>query len=91
MSTPDTMRQTLEQLMESTQGGNVTIRIEGTNNTQAKRPKSREGKKMIAGHFAPEVTWQLRKLALDQQTTVQSLLEEALNDLFEKNHLPRLS
>jgi hypothetical protein len=52
-------------------------------------PKSREGKKAIAGHFDPVVGWQLKKLALDRNTTVQKLLEEALGDLFEKNHLPR--
>jgi hypothetical protein len=56
----------------------------------AKRPKSREGKKTIAGHFVPEAAWQLKKLALDKQMTVQSLLEEALSDLFEKYHLPRI-
>lgn len=55
----------------------------------APRPKSREGKKTIAGHFAPEMAWQLRKLALDRRTTVQKLLEESLQDLFEKYHLPR--
>lgn len=54
------------------------------------RPKCREGKKTIVGHFAPEVSWQLRKLALDRQTTVQKLLEEGLGDLFEKYHLPRV-
>lgn len=51
------------------------------------RPKSRVGKKTIAGHFEPEVAWRLRKLALDQNTTVQKLLEEALDDLFAKHHL----
>ena len=55
-----------------------------------RRPKSREGKKTIVGHFVPEASWQLRKLALDQQTTVQKLLEESLGDLFEKYHLPRV-
>jgi hypothetical protein len=55
--------------------------------TTSPRPKSREGKKTIAGHFDPAVAWQLRKLALDQSTTVQKLLEEALSDLFGKYHL----
>jgi hypothetical protein len=54
------------------------------------RPKSREGKKTVVGHFVPEAAWQLKKLALDRHATVQSLLEEALGDLFEKYHLPRL-
>lgn len=53
-------------------------------------PKSREGKKAVSGHFDPAVAWQLKKLALDRQTTVQKLLEEALDDLFEKYHLPRV-
>jgi hypothetical protein len=56
----------------------------------APRPKSRAGKKTIAGHFAPEAAWQLKKLALDRHTTVQRLLEESLQDLFEKYHLPRV-
>lgn len=51
------------------------------------RPKSRVGKKTVAGHFDPAVAWQLRKLALDRETTVQKLLEEALDDLFAKYHL----
>lgn len=53
------------------------------------RPKSRQGKKTIVGHFDPEIAWQLKKLALDRRTTVQALLEESLGDLFEKHHLPR--
>ena len=58
--------------------------------TAPKRPKSREGKKTVVGHFVPEAAWQLKKLALDRQMTVQSLLEEALSDLFEKYHLPKI-
>jgi len=53
-------------------------------------PKSRQGKKLVSGHFDPAVAWQLKKLALDRHATVQSLLEESLNDLFDKYHLPRL-
>ncbi|WP_414587019.1 ribbon-helix-helix domain-containing protein [Scytonema sp. PCC 10023] len=49
-----------------------------------KPPPSRQGKKAIAGHFDPAVSRQLRQLALEQDTTVQGLLAEALNDLFEK-------
>lgn len=54
------------------------------------RPKSRQGKKTIVGHFDPEIAWQLKKLALDRRVTVQSLLEESLGDLFDKYHLPRI-
>ena len=48
-------------------------------------PQSRQGKKAITGHFDPAVSRQLKQLALDRQTTVQALLAEALNDLFEKH------
>ena len=44
-----------------------------------------KGKKIIAGYFDPAVARQLKQLALDKDTTVQSLLIEALNDLFEKH------
>ncbi|BCL38315.1 ribbon-helix-helix domain-containing protein [Nostoc sp. MS1] len=42
------------------------------------------GKKVIASHFDPAVSKQLKQLALEQDTTVQALLSEALNELFEK-------
>ena len=47
-------------------------------------PPSRQGKKAVTGHFDPAVSRQLKQLALDRDTTVQSLLAEALNVLFEK-------
>ncbi len=56
----------------------------------AKKPPSRQGKKTLVSHVNPAAAWQLKKLALDQSTTVQKLLDEALADLFEKYHLPRL-
>jgi hypothetical protein len=51
--------------------------------TSATRP-SRQHTKAIGGHFDPAVSRQLRQLALDETTTVQALLAEALNDLFVK-------
>lgn len=45
---------------------------------------SREGRKLIAGHFDPKVAKQLKFLAVEGDTTVQALLEEALNLLFVK-------
>ncbi len=60
--------------------------VEQESKSTKQRPKSREGKKTIVGHFQPEVAWQLRKLAVDRQVMVQKLLEEAFGDLFEKHH-----
>jgi hypothetical protein len=46
---------------------------------------------MVAGHFPEEVAWQLRELALERRSTVQELLGEALNDLFQKYGKPELA
>jgi hypothetical protein len=45
---------------------------------------SREGKKVIAGYFDPAVSRQLKQLALEEDSSIQDLLREALNDLFRK-------
>jgi hypothetical protein len=59
--------------------------------SQGTRPPSREGKKAIAGFFDDAVSKQLRRLGVDQDKSVQDLLGEALNDLFEKYGLSRLA
>jgi len=43
---------------------------------------SRRGKSFIGGYFPPEVAKQLRLLAVENDTTIQSLTGEALNHLF---------
>jgi hypothetical protein len=54
-----------------------------SNRAKFYRP-SREGQRLIAGHFDPKIAKQLRMLAVEEDTTVQVLLEEALNLLFLK-------
>ena len=51
----------------------------------------RQGTKLIGGHFAPEVSTQLRILAAEEGSTVQSLLAEALDDLFVKKGKSRVN
>lgn len=55
------------------------------------KAKSRSGTKQVAAHFPEEVAWQLRELAVEQRATVQELLGEALNDLFQKYGRPELA
>lgn len=55
------------------------------------RPPSRLGKKTVAGHFDPAVSRQLRAIALEHDSTVQELLSEALNGLFEKYGKPPIA
>lgn len=45
---------------------------------------SRENRKFIGGHFSPDVGKQLRLIAVEDGTTIQELLEEALDLLFVK-------
>lgn len=52
---------------------------------------SRDGRKQLAGYFKPEVIRALKQLAMNRDTTIQCLMAEAINDLFEKNGLQRLA
>lgn len=45
---------------------------------------SRDNRRFIGGHFEPAVGKQLRLIAVEDDTTVQALLEEALDLLFVK-------
>ena len=45
---------------------------------------SRDSKHLIGGHFPKAVAKQLRLIAVENDTTIQALLEEALDDLFVK-------
>jgi hypothetical protein len=55
------------------------------------RPKGREGKKVISGFFDKEVSKQFSRLAIDRDCSNEALLGEALNDLFNKYHLPPIA
>ena len=52
---------------------------------------SRQGQKQLAGYFSPDVVRTLKRLAVDRETTVQSLLAQAINDLLEKHGYARLA
>jgi len=55
------------------------------------QPPSRQGKRAISAFFDPAASKQLRLLALEQDSTIQQLLREAINDLFEKHGRPRIA
>ncbi len=51
---------------------------------KAPTPPSRQGKRLIGGHF-PRATWvTLRELGTEHDKSTQDLLQEALDDLFAK-------
>ncbi len=52
---------------------------------------AREGKGLVSGWFSLEVRKQLKMLAVEKEMTVQGLLSEALNLLFERYKKPPIS
>jgi hypothetical protein len=44
----------------------------------------RHGAKNVSGYFLPEVSKQLKLLALEKDMTLQEVMREAINDLFVK-------
>jgi hypothetical protein len=59
---------------------------------RARRPQapSRHGKRLIGGHFPASVARDLKILAAEEGTSVQALLEEALELLFVKKGKGRM-
>jgi hypothetical protein len=51
----------------------------------------RAGKKPLIGYYSPECMRQFKQIVLDNSTTQQDLLAEALNDLFQKYGKPTLA
>ena len=52
---------------------------------------SRTGKRQVAAYFPVAVQKQLKYLTVENDTTVQDLLAEALNDLFAKYGKPEVA
>lgn len=58
---------------------------------QEKKKPSKTETRLIGGHFSPAVQQRVRILAASEDTTIQALLAEALNDLFEKRGHSRIA
>ncbi|MYC83598.1 MAG: hypothetical protein F4X19_16125 [Acidobacteria bacterium] len=58
----------------------TALKPKGTRNG---RGRPRQGTRHIGGHFPPETVKQLRLIAVEEDTTSQALLEEALELLFQ--------
>lgn len=61
----------------------VKMKEERKKKSEHDRP-SRKGKKALGAHFDPVVVMELKILAAKQDRTLQSLVGESLNLLFEK-------
>jgi hypothetical protein len=47
--------------------------------------------KHIGGYFDPAVSKQMRAIALEEDSSVQALLEEAMDMLFQSRNLPQIA
>ena len=52
---------------------------------------SRKGVKHVGGYYPPHVSRQLRQIALDENTSVQALIGESLDMLFESRGKPAIA
>ena len=71
-------------ILLSAQGLGTTAIMAATPEPKKFHRPSRDNRRFIGGHFHPNVAKQLRMLAGEDDTTVQALLEEALNLLMVK-------
>lgn len=55
-------------------------------NDESYKTPDRRNKRQIAGHFPPEIQKELKQIALNENSSVQALLKEAINDLLEKKN-----
>jgi hypothetical protein len=65
------------------------LMAEAAAKSDAPKPASRIGKRVLSVYLDPLAWKQLRQLALDSETTTQALGEEAVNLLFAKHGINR--
>ena len=53
--------------------------------------KTREGKRVATVYLEPEALKQLKRISFDEERTVQELLTEGINAVFEKRGLSRIA
>ena len=59
--------------------------------TTSEGRKASPDRKMLMYRADPAVAMQLKMMAVEEETTVQALFAEAVNDLFEKRGKPTLA
>jgi hypothetical protein len=92
MSKKPSLAEALQSLDRSTPAAKAVIESASKpHKPRSVQPPSRAGKKPLIGYFSPEVSKQLKQIALDRDTTLQELLGEALNDFFQKYKKPTLA
>lgn len=81
----------LTQALNQSAGNPAPIETDTPPPTQTHAPKARQNTKMIGGHFSKPVHRQLKQMALDSDCSIQDLLGEALNLLFDQAGKPPIA
>lgn len=69
----------------------VTQQGKGTSPALAHARPSRKSTKHVGGYFDPAVSRQLREIALAEDSSVQALLGEAIDMLFQSRRKPTIA
>ena len=64
--------------------------VDAEKSSEHKRP-SRKSTKHVGGYFDPAVSKQLREIALDEDSSLQALLGEAIDMLFQSRRKPTIA
>ena len=92
MPKPNPLTQGLEQQQPlNVENASPPQRQRKPRTTRAKIAATREGRVLIAGHFAPEVQIALKIIAAQERTTIQALLTEGINRVFTKRRQPEIA
>ncbi len=81
-----------QALKKSEEGTTPDVPVEKTTTTASAHARpSRKGVKHVGGYFEPQVSKQLRQIALDEDSSVQNLLAEAIDMLFHSRQKPTIA
>jgi len=72
-------------------GGDSLPQAERSTRAHSERAATRRNAKHIGGYFDPTVSKQLRQIALEEDSSVQLLLGEALDMLFQARRKPTIA
>lgn len=81
----------LTQALKQSAGNTPPIETDTPPTTETIARKARQDTKMIGGHFSKPVHRQLKQMALDRDCSIQDLLGEALNLLFDQAGKPPIA
>ena len=81
-----------QALKKSEKGVTADVPVdEATATVSPHARSSRKGVKHVGGYFEPQVSKQLRQIALDEDSSVQDLLAEAIDMLFHSRQKPTIA